>query len=120
MLPYKTTHKQISRKLRSNLTDSEKILWKRIRNKQILSMQFYRQKPIGAYIVDFYCPKANLNIEIDGSQHFQNQHLNKDQQRDEYSSRLGLTVLRFDNIQVLTQTLAVLEKIYAVIENNTQ
>lgn len=70
MKPYNKNLKQASRVLRNNMTDAEKLLWSRLRNKQILGLQFYRQKPLLNYIVDFYCPAANLLIECDGSQHF--------------------------------------------------
>ena len=56
------------------MTDAEQRLWWRIRNKQICSTQFYRQKPLLSFIVDFYCPKAKLVIELDGSQHFEQEH----------------------------------------------
>ena len=70
MLFYNTRLKQISRQLRSNKIDAEKLLWLRLRAKQLKGRQFYRQKIIGNYIVDFYCPKANLIIELDGGQHY--------------------------------------------------
>lgn len=69
MKPYNKNLKQASRNLRSNMTDAEQRLWQRIRRKQILELQFYRQKPILNFIVDFYCPAANLVIECDGGQH---------------------------------------------------
>ena len=65
MQPYKKKSKQASRDLRNNMTDAEQLLWLRLRRKQILGLQFYRQKPILNFIVDFYCPKANLVIECD-------------------------------------------------------
>jgi very-short-patch-repair endonuclease len=60
MLLYKTYLKHLARPLRKNLTDSERILWSRLRRKQLLGIQFYRQKPIGKYIVDFYVPKGKI------------------------------------------------------------
>ncbi len=63
MLRYNQNLKNRARQLRKNLTDSEKALWSRLRGKQVLGVQFYRQKPIGGYIVDFYAPTANLVIE---------------------------------------------------------
>jgi len=48
------------------MTDAEKLLWSKIRGKQVKGLQVYRQKPIGRFIVDFYCPKAHLVIEVDG------------------------------------------------------
>ncbi len=78
-------------------------------------VQFYCQKPIGGYIVDFYAPKAKLVIEIDGSQHLEAPHAEKDRERDEHLGRLGLMVLRINSRQVLKETEAVLEFIYQTI-----
>lgn len=64
--------------LRNNMTEAEKLVWARLRGKQILGLQFYRQKPILNFIVDFYCPAANLVIECDGSQHFTGEGLETD------------------------------------------
>ena len=71
MLQYSENLKNPARDLRRNLTDSEQVLWHRLRGKQILGIQFYRQKPLGRYIVDFFAPRAKLIIEVDGSQHFE-------------------------------------------------
>ena len=109
LLPYEKRLKQNSRSLRSNMTDAEQHLWQYLRRKQINGWQFYRQKPLGAYIIDFYCAAAQLVVELDGSQHFD--HQQADQQRDAFLQSLGLRVLRFDNRQVLLETDAVLEVI---------
>ncbi|WP_291371496.1 MULTISPECIES: endonuclease domain-containing protein [unclassified Acinetobacter] len=101
MKPYNKNLKQASRDLRNNMTDAEKLLWSKLRNKQILGLPFYRQKPILNYIVDFYCPAANLVIECDGSQHFTEEGLEADRFRDEALVQLGLKVLRFNNGQVM-------------------
>ena len=111
MLPYNKNLKQHSRQLRENMTDAEKHLWAKVRMKQLKGRQFYRQKPIGDYIVDFYCPKAKLVIEIDGSQHFSDEMTSYDRIRDESLRSLGLRVLRFTNTEVLTNTEGVLERI---------
>ncbi len=115
MLKYNPKLKANARQLRQNLTDSELFLWRRLRGKQLAGVQFYRQKPIGDYIVDFYAPKAKLVIEIDGSQHLEAPHVAKDRERDEYLGRLGLTVLRINGRQVLKETEAVVELIYQTI-----
>jgi len=115
MLKYNPKLKATGHRLRRNLTDSERALWRRLRGKQLAGVQFYQQKPIGNYIVDFYAPKAKLVIEIDGSQHFEAQHAEKDKNRDEYLGSLGLMVLRIDSRQVLKETEAVLELIYQTI-----
>lgn len=114
MLPYNRQLKQNSRALRSGMTDAEQKLWYRLRRKQINGWQFYRQKPIGAYIVDFYCPAARLVIELDGGQHLEPQHQAADRQRDAYLANLGLLVLRFDNRQVLLEIDAVVETIAGI------
>jgi len=116
VIPYNKTLKTNARSLRANMTDAERIIWQRVRRKQILGVQFYRQKPIGRYIVDFYASKAKLVVEIDGAQHVEPVNMEKDQQRDLFMQQQGLEVLRFDNGAVLTQLNDVLEEIYRVVE----
>jgi very-short-patch-repair endonuclease len=82
MLPFNKNLKPFARHLRSNMTDAEQLIWSKIRRKQIGDLQFYRQKNIGEYIVDFYCPKSKLILEIDGGQHYEEKAMKKDQQRD--------------------------------------
>ena len=112
MKHYNKNLKQVSRELRNNMTEAEKLLWSKLRNKQILGLQFYRQKPILNFIVDFYCPAANLVIECDGSQHYTDEGLEADRIRDEALAHLGLKVLRFDNGQVSGQIDKVVEVVY--------
>ena len=118
MLPYNGNLKQLSRQLRETMTDAERHLWAKIRMKQLKGYQFYRQKPIGDYIVDFFCPRAKLVIEVDGSQHFSDEMTEYDRIRDEYLSSLGLRVLRFTNTEVLTHIKGVVESIIENIEGN--
>jgi very-short-patch-repair endonuclease len=115
MKPYNKNLKQASRDLRNNMTEAEKLLWTRLRGKQILGLQFYRQKPILNFIVDFYCPAANLVIECDGSQHFTDEGLEADRVRDQALAELGLRMLRFDNGMVFRETDVVVQVIYDVI-----
>jgi very-short-patch-repair endonuclease len=82
-------------------------------------LQFYRQKPILNYIVDFYCPAAKLVIECDGSQHFTDVGLEADRIRDDALAQLGLTVLRFDNGQVMGRLDDVVEVIYQFIQQES-
>lgn len=105
---YRKTLKEPARVLRTNMTDAEQVLWHRIRRKQIQNVQFYRQKPLLSFIVDFYSPAAKLVVELDGSQHLEAGHQAEDQARDAALADLGLHVLRFDNRQVLLETDAVL------------
>ena len=99
--------KQPARQLRSQQTDAEQMLWQRLRRKQIHGVQFYRQRPIDQFIVDFYCHAAMLVIECDGSQHHSEEGLARDLARDDRLRSLGLQVLRFDNRQILTELNAV-------------
>jgi very-short-patch-repair endonuclease len=111
MKPYSSTLKRNARALRAAMTDAEQKLWFRLRRKQLRGVQFYRQKPIGPYIVDFYAAEGRLVIEVDGSQHHAPRGAEEDARRDAYLSGLGTCVLRFDNLQVLQQTEGVLAKI---------
>ena len=77
------------------MTKQEKHLWYDFLKQHPL--QFYRQRIIGNYIVDFYCPKANLVIELDGSQHYESDIVEYDKIRTEYLNALELCVLRFSN-----------------------
>jgi very-short-patch-repair endonuclease len=111
---YEKKLKQPSRELRKSLTEAEKLLWSKIRLKQLSNILFYRQKPLGGYIVDFYCPKAKLVIEVDGEHHFSKEAREYDKVRDEFLKTMKLKVLRFTNSDVLNNIEAVIEK----IENN--
>jgi len=112
MLSYNKRLKERSRFLRGNMTDAERLLWSRVRRKQLKGCQFYRQKTIGNYIVDFYCPEANLIIEVDGGQHYSLEGEQKDGVRDSYMGQLGLKVLRFSDREVLENLDGVVEAIW--------
>ena len=114
LVPYNKKSKDSSRKLRNAMTKEEKCLWERIRNNH-LGPTFYRQKPVGDYIVDFYCPKAKLVIEVDGAQHFTAEGIEYDKVRDEIIYNLGFKVLRFSNSEVTDKIDKVVEKIIGEI-----
>jgi very-short-patch-repair endonuclease len=103
--------KERSRTFRESMTDAEKLLWSKLRMRQIHDLIFYRQKPIGEYIADFYCPKAKLVIEVDGGQHYSDDGIEYDKTRDEYLSGLGLRILRFANADVLGNIEGVLKSV---------
>ena len=102
--------------MRKNMTDSERVLWSRLRGKQLYAIQVYRQKPIGDYIVDFFIPKAKLVIEVDGSQHSASENVARDQRRDAYMKSVGLQILRFNSNEVLEETDAVVDVIARAIQ----
>lgn len=94
------------------MTDAERAMWKHLRAHRMNGYGFRRQKPIGPYIVDFVCEAARLIVEIDGGQHYQNSGLALDKRRDAFLGSAGYSVMRFDNIEVLTNTTGVLEAIF--------
>ena len=119
MKPYNKNLTQASRDLRKNMTEAEPLLWSRLRNKQILGLQFYRQKLLLNYIVDFYCPSANLVIECDGGQHYTDESLEADRIRDEALDQTRLKVMRFDNGKVMGRIDDVVEVIYQFIQQES-
>ncbi|MGA2516546.1 MAG: endonuclease domain-containing protein [Thermodesulfobacteriota bacterium] len=112
MLSYNKSLKRLSRSLRTNTTDAERLLWSKIRAKQLKGQQFYRQKIIGEYIVDFYCPRSRLVIEVDGGQHYSAEGKEKDVVRDHYMAKEGIAILRFSDREVLNDLEAVVEQIW--------
>ena len=84
--------------------------------KQILGVQFYRQKPIGNCVADFYAPSARLVVEVDGSQHFDPPQTEYDRRRTAYLKRLGLGVMRYADRQVLLELDSVAEEIFRAVE----
>ena len=105
--------KSLARKLRNKQTPEEIRLWRYLRRKQIHNAQFYRQRQLGKYIVDFYCPSKKLIIEIDGGQHYLDGHITKeDKIREKYfRDVLKLKVIRFTNIDIKNNLSEALEKI---------
>ncbi len=117
MLYYNKNLKGYSRQLRKDMTNAERLLWSRVRRKQLQGYKFYRQKIIGNYIVDFYCPKAKLVIEIDGGQHYEDEDIKKDNVRDDYLREQRLTVLRFSDRYVFDNLDGVIERINDNLES---
>ena len=108
-LPHNKKLKENSQNLRKNMTAQERHLWYDFLSNY--PVHFHRQKVIGNYIVDFYCPKAKIVVELDGSQHFEPEAVRADQERTEYLKRLGIQVLRYANNEVNEQFRAVCEDI---------
>jgi very-short-patch-repair endonuclease len=105
-----------ARTLRRHMTEAEQCIWRCLRRKQLLNVQFYRQRPIGCYVVDFYAPSIKLVIEIDGSQHFEESHIKYDENRRLFLEKQGLKVLRFNNFDVLKNTRDVLNHVFQVMQ----
>ncbi len=99
----------IAKNLRKRLTNTERLLWSRLRAKQIEGCKFRRQTPIGKYIVGFVCHEQRVIVEVDGGQHSENEE--EDKTRDKWLGEQGYKILRFWNNEVLTNMEGVLEAI---------
>lgn len=96
---YNNNLKHLASQLRNDSTQSEIRLWKYLKARQ-LGVRFIRQKPIGNYIVDFYCKELRLAIELDGLSHHYEETMRKDQEKETYLNELGIEVLRFEDKEV--------------------
>lgn len=118
IIPYNPRLKEYARKLRNNSTYTEVQLWNYLKKKQLRGYDFDRQKPIDNYIVDFYCKDLMLAIEVDGESHYGNRE--KDIRKDKRLNKLGVTVLRFDDLDIVYKLDKVLEKIEKWIDENAE
>ncbi len=110
----KKTEKEKRRKLRNSPTYSEKVIWLSLRRKQIHGVRFLRQYSVEHFVLDFYAPKINLAIEIDGSSHLGEEEY--DLKRQKYIESLGLKVIRFTDEQVFGNVNKVIEEIENVVK----
>jgi very-short-patch-repair endonuclease len=94
--------------LRKNMTEAEKLLWDRLRKTQ-LGVRFKAQHPIDQFIVDFYCHKAKLVIEVDGDNHRYNQEY--DEGREAEIKKFGIKIIRFTNNEIFEDLNNVIKKI---------
>jgi very-short-patch-repair endonuclease len=98
---YNPILKKFARELRNNSTETEIYLWLKLKAKQMYGYDFHRQKPIDNFIVDFFCSKLMLAIEVDGYSHEFLEVYNKDIIKEKRLNELGIHVLRFSDYQVL-------------------
>ena len=96
------------------MTDAERRLWSRLRNRQVRGLKFRRQMPIEGFIADFACVAARLVIEVDGGQHAEN--IEADRIRTEAIESAGYLVIRFWNTDVLARIEAVMDEIDRILE----
>ncbi len=104
-----------ARALRHAMTPHERILWAALRKRRMAGLQFYRQRPIQGYIVDFYCPAAALAIELDGHQHSSCSAMAYDAVRTEVLNACGLCVIRFPNERIASDLVGVIHEIRKVL-----
>lgn len=86
--------------LRKNMTEAEKLLWSRLSYNQLMGLKFRRQHPINQFIVDFYCHKLKLVIELDGEIHLKEEVAERDMGREDMLRNFGIVVLRFKNNEI--------------------
>jgi very-short-patch-repair endonuclease len=108
-----------ARALRRNSTDAERVLWSELRAGRLNGVIFRRQVPIGSYVADFICHAAKLVIELDGGQHFSNEGERADARRSAVIEATGFKVLRFSNLDVMTNRAGVLETIATTVAERT-
>ena len=118
ILPYNPKLKPLARKLRNNSTKSEVLLWNYLKGKQLKGLDFHRQKPIGNYIVDFFCNELMLAIEIDGESHYGNEK--KDEERQREIEKFGIEFLRFDESEIYYNLANVIKTIEVWVEAHTK
>ena len=106
---------EFARLLRKNPTEAERLLWSKLRRRQLGDFKFRRQRPIGPYICDFVCLEARVIVELDGSQHLE--EAKYDARRDAILRSNGYRVLRFWNADVLYRTDSVLDTIFAAMHH---
>jgi len=110
--------RELSRKLRNNQTIAEKKIWYQLLCRKYLDFKFLRQKPIDQFILDFYCPKLLLDIEIDGESHIKRQ--NHDNFRDYRLGVLGIKTIRYTNEEVINDFSNVVKHVKSQIEVRCQ
>jgi very-short-patch-repair endonuclease len=116
-LPYNKNLKEFSRRLRNDSTFTEVLLWNELKAGKMMGYKFNRQKPLLNYIVDFYCKKLNLVIEVDGVSHDNELVASRDRIREEELKTLGLVMLRFDDIEIRNNMSSVLRTIEGFIND---
>ncbi len=114
---YNVKLKEYSRENRQKQTPGEKLLWSRLRNKQLLNLRFLRQRAIDNYIVDFLQIETKLIIEVDGFTHDEDKY-EYDIKREKKLKSLGYEVLRFSEFDVVSRIDEVVETIYFFLENH--
>nr|WP_129734765.1 endonuclease domain-containing protein [Parabacteroides goldsteinii] len=117
IIHYNNHLKSLASELRNASTQSEVRLWKYLKGKQ-LGVRFIRQKPIGCYIVDFYCKELQLAIELDGLSHHFEETMKRDEEKENYLKSLHIDLLRFEDKEVLGDLDNVMAVIMDYIETN--
>jgi len=113
---YNPQLKELARQLRNNSTKSEIKLWRHLKGRQLNGYDFHRQKPIDNYIIDFFCSKLKIAIELDGYTHGFEEVFQKDNVKVQRLNELGINVLRFKDEDVINNIEGVLENIKDLLQ----
>lgn len=97
--------------LRNNMTKAEKKLWQELRNRELFKARWKAQHPIDIFVVDFYCHKYKLVIEVDGDIHLKEEIRERDDGREHDIEKLGISILRFTNKEIFENIESVKERI---------
>jgi very-short-patch-repair endonuclease len=106
---------EFARRLRHASTDSERLLWQRLRRRGHAGIKFRRQHPLGPFVFDFFCDEARLAIELDGGGHAEADQRRRDERKERFARERGIRVLRFWNTDVLQNIDGVLESILEAV-----
>lgn len=112
----RTEEKEKRRILRNNMTSAERLLWERLRKRQVKNKRFLRQFSVGKYVIDFYCPEIKLAIEVDGETHSSDEEIEYDQNRQTELEDFGISFLRITNEEIFGNIHNVILKIETVID----
>ena len=112
--------KKLRQHLRNQAPDAEKILWSRLKGRQFLGYKFRRQQGIGKFVVDFYCPKVTLAVELDGATHLKDEQMKHDKEKEDFIREKKIHLIRFTNVDVYKNMdgvlLAILDEIKRIEE----
>ena len=111
-----------ARSMRKNPTETEALLWEKLKNRRLNKLKFRRQQHLEGFILDFYCHEARLGVEVDGKIHADKEQKEYDEQRTQYLNEFGIEIIRFSNEVVINKMEEVLNRIKEVsvkrIEDN--
>jgi very-short-patch-repair endonuclease len=115
----KTSEKQKRRKLRQHQTNAEDLMWRFLRNRQLLGLKFRRQYSVSKYVIDFYCTEIKFAIELDGASHNSYKKKVKDKKRQTYLEDFGITFIRIKDTELFGNPNKAFEKIEKAIRDLT-
>jgi len=110
----------VRQKLRNAMPEAEVILWSKLKGKNISGFKFRRQHGVGKYVLDFFCPKARLAVEVDGDTHFRGKGPQKDRERERFIQLKGIKIVRFTNHDVYDNLAGVMRTIQNALSNEKE